>query len=294
MKLKLYLFFLLSFLIFVLSFSLFTIYETDKGMIIQLGKLQIDTKKQVTKICSPGLHFKLPFIQEYLSFDLRKKLLDVKSSRITSLEKKDLIVDFYILWNISDLYLYYTRTGGNRINAEQLLQQKVVAALKAEFGRCTVSEVVHGERLELMIRLKDSTDENTKDMGISILDVRIKRIDLPDEVRESVYSRMKAERERVASEIRANGAAEARKTRAISEREERVIIAEALKKVYEIKGLGEAKALEIYANSFSKNIDFYEFYRTLNAYKHIFSSKNDILLLKPNSDFFKYFNKLVD
>ncbi|HFL8794932.1 MAG TPA: protease modulator HflC [Candidatus Azosocius sp. HAIN] len=273
----------------LLPFSLFTVYETDRGMITQLGKLETDSDNSV-KIYMPGLHVRIPFIQEYKNFDLREKILDIQSSRITTLEKKDVLVDFYVLWNIDNLPLYYTRTGGNKAKAEQLLQQKVVAALKAEFGKYTISEAVHGERAELMSRLKEATDDSTKNIGITITDVRIKRIDLPDEVRDSVYARMRAERERVASEIRATGSALASKICAIAEREQRIILAEALRTSNEIRGEGDAHAINLYSNAYSKDQGFFDFYRSTLAYKNIFNNKNDLLILNPDDLFFKHFS----
>ena len=162
--------------------------------------------------------------------------------------------------------------------------------MKAEFGRCTIGEVVHGGRAELMSRLKESTDESTKNIGVSIADVRIKRIDLPDEVRDSVYLRMRAERERVASETRANGLAESIKIRAVADRDNKIIIAEALRKYKELKAQGDALSLSIYAKAYERDPKFYDFYRSLLAYKNIFSSGNNLMVLNPNSSFFKYFS----
>ncbi len=271
------------------SLSIFTVYETEKAMISRLGKLEIDSKTDTAKVYEPGLHFKIPVIQQVHTFDTRLKLLDVQSSRITTTEKKDVLVDFYVLWQIDDLLLYFTRTSGSRNKAELLLQQKVVAALKAEFGKHTIKEAVHGERLELMERLKEITRESTNNMGISIADVRVKRIDLPDEVRDSVYNRMKAERERVATETRATGRAEATKIRAKAKKTERIILAESSREAKQIRGQGDSEAVKIYANEYKKGPKFYEFYRSMQAYKKTFNSKGDVLVIKPDSDFFKHF-----
>jgi membrane protease subunit HflC len=278
------------FFIFIFIFSVFFVYETDRALILQLGELKLDGIKNRPKIYEPGIHFKIPFFQEDLHFDLRLKLLDVKSSRITTSEKKDVLVDFYILWQVDDLALYYTRTAGVPDRAEQLLRQKIVSALKAEFGRCTIGEVVYGGRSELMLRLKEITDESTKNLGISVADLRIKRIDLPDEVRDSVYLRMRAERDRVASETRANGIAESTKIMAIADRDNKIIIAEAVRKSKELKAQGEALALSIYATAYERDPKFYDFYRSILAYKNIFSSGNNLMILNPNSSFFKYFS----
>lgn len=287
------LFFFLIVLFFVsctfLYFSLFTVHEIEKCITSRLGKLV--TSNGIVNVYNPGLHMKIPLIQEVHKFDMRLKLLDVQFSRITTSEKKDLLVDFYALWQIDDLTLYFTRTGGSKVKTEQLLKQKVIAVLKAEFGKRTIKEVVHGERLELMACVKESTDDSAKNIGISIADVRIKRMDLPDEVRDSVYRRMSAERERVASETRAKGQAEAIKIRAKADKESRIILAEALSKAKNIVGEGDAKAMAIYTETYKKDFDFFEFYRIMKVYKNIFNSKNDILLIKPEGFLFKYFNK---
>lgn len=281
--------FLFLFFLVMLPLSLFTVYETDRAIIEYLGKLKIDSKTKSVKIYKPGLHFKLPFIQMVKSFDMRLKILDSQCHRIMTKEKKDVLVDFYVLWQIDNLPLYYTRTGGIRSKAELLLKQKILADLKAEFGRHSVASVVYGERLELMLKLRESIESDTKNMGISVIDVRVKRIDLPDEVRESVYNRMKAERERVASEIRANGNAEYIKIRAFAEKEKRVILADALKEAERIKGEGDSIATKIYADTYNLDPDFYNFYRSLEAYKKSFHRKSDLLILTPDGDFFTFF-----
>lgn len=278
-------------LLVVSPFCFFVVYETDKALIEFLGKLEIDSKTQNVKVYNPGLHFKLPIVQDVKSFDMRLKVLDSQSSRITTKEKKDVLVDFYVLWQINDLSLYYTRTSGNRTKAEQLLRQKIIADLKAEFGRHTVQEVVYGERLELMFKLREEIESTTKNMGISVIDVRIKRIDLPDEVRDSVYNRMRAERERVASEIRATGRAEAVKIHAFAEKEKRIILAHALKEAKRIKGEGDAIVTKIYSDAYSLDPEFYSFYRSLEAYRNAFSKKSDVLVITPDGDFFKFFKQ---
>lgn len=288
-KFYLLFFFILFFLIS--PFFIFTVYETDKALIEYLGKLKIDSNTNLVKIYNPGLHFKIPLLQEVKVFDMRLKVLDSQCSRITTKEKKDVLVDFYVLWLINDLSLYYTRTGGSRNKAEQLLSQKISADLKAEFGRHTIQEVVYGERLELMFKLREEIESTTKNIGISVIDVRIKRIDLPDEVRDSVYNRMRAERERVASEIRANGRAEAVRIHAWAEKEKRIIVANALKDAKKIKGDGDATVTKMYAEAFNLDKDFYSFYRSLEAYKNSFSSKSDLIILSADGEFFKFFKK---
>lgn len=278
-------------LLAVSPFCFFVVYETDKALIEFLGKLEIDGTTQNVKVYNPGLHFKFPIVQDVKPFDMRLKVLDSQSSRITTKEKKDVLVDFYVLWQINDLSLYYTRTSGNRIKAEQLLRQKIIADLKAEFGRHTVQEVVYGERLELMFKLREEIESTTKNMGISVIDVRIKRIDLPDEVRDSVYNRMRAERERVASEIRATGRAEAVKIHAFAEKEKRIILAHALKEAKRIKGEGDAIVTKIYSDAYNLDPEFYSFYRSLEAYRNAFSKKSDVMVITPDGEFFKFFKQ---
>ncbi|HFL8819352.1 MAG TPA: protease modulator HflC [Candidatus Azoamicus sp. OHIO2] len=287
-----YIFYFISLILLIIAlapFCLFVVYETDRALIEYLGKLKIDKTTNLTKIYTPGLHFKIPGLQVVRTFDLRLKILDSQCYRITTKEKKDVLVDFYVLWQIKDLTLYFTRTGGYRAKAEQLLKQKIISDLKAEFGRHTVQEVVYGERLELMFKLREEIESNTRSIGISVIDVRIKRIDLPDEVRDSVYNRMRAERERVASEIRATGRAEALKLQAYADKEKRIILADAMKDAKRIRGEGDALVTKIYSDAYNLDQEFYSFYRTLDAYKNAFSNKTDILIITPDGEFFKYF-----
>ena len=274
-----------------LLFSLYTVYETDRVIILRLGKLVQDSNNKPL-IVGPGLHIKWPFIDEIRSFDTRLNMLDIKSSRIVTSEKKDVLVDFYVEWKIEDLELFYTRTEGNKAKAEILLSQKSIDGLRAEFGRSTIKDVVSGARLELMEKLRKFTDENAATLGIAVIDVRIKRIDLPDEVSGAVYERMRSERNRVASELKAKGEAEAIVIRANAEQKKRILLAEAEQGAKRIRGSGEAEASKIYAKAYEQAPQFFEFYRSLNAYKKVFSNKNDILVLKPESDFFKYFNSV--
>ncbi|MGD0465462.1 MAG: protease modulator HflC [Gammaproteobacteria bacterium] len=274
-----------------LLFSLYTVYETDRVIILRLGKLVQDSNNKPL-IVGPGLHIKWPFIDEIRSFDTRLNMLDIKSSRIVTSEKKDVLVDFYVEWKIEDLELFYTRTEGNKAKAEILLSQKSIDGLRAEFGRSTIKDVVSGTRLELMEKLRKFTDENAATLGIAVIDVRIKRIDLPDEVSGAVYERMRSERNRVASELKAKGEAEAIVIRANAEQKKRILLAEAEQGAKRIRGAGEAEASKIYAKAYEQAPQFFEFYRSLNAYKKVFSNKNDILVLKPESDFFKYFNSV--
>ena len=273
----------------VLFLSLYTVYETDKVIVLRLGKL-LHGSNNKPLIIGPGLHIKWPFIDDIRSFDTRLNMLDIKSSRIVTNEKKDVLVDFYVEWRIDDLELFYTRTEGNKAKAETLLSQKGIDGLRAEFGRSSIQEVVSGVRVELMDKLRKSTDEHAANLGITVIDVRIKRIDLPDEVSGAVYDRMSSERARVASELKAKGEANAIVIRANADKTKRILLAEANQEAKHIRGNGDAEASRIYAKAYQQSPQFYELYRSLEAYKKVFDNKSDILVLKPDSEFFKYFN----
>jgi len=273
----------------LLFLSLYTVYETDKVIVLRLGKL-LHGNNNKPLIIGPGLHIKWPFIDDIRSFDTRLNMLDIKSSRIVTNEKKDVLVDFYVEWRIDDLELFYTRTEGNKAKAETLLSQKGIDGLRAEFGRSSIQEVVSGVRVELMDKLRKSTDEHAANLGITVIDVRIKRIDLPDEVSGAVYDRMSSERARVASELKAKGEANAIVIRANADKTKRILLAEANQEAKHIRGNGDAEASRIYAKAYQQSPQFYELYRSLEAYKKVFDNKSDILVLKPDSEFFKYFN----
>lgn len=280
-------------LIVFLSSMIFVVNQTEKAIILRLGKLQLEADNK-PKVYKPGLHFKLPLIEEVKNFDTRIHMLDIKSSRITTKEKKDVLVDFYVQWRIENLDLFYRRNEGKEYKAMALLEQKVVAGLKAEFGLRTIKEVVSGERAELMEKLRQSADNEAEHIGLAVIDVRIKRIDLPDEVSESVYARMRAERERAASEIRSEGRAEAIVIRAEADKAKRILLAEAERDAKKIHGDGDAAALTIYAGAYTKDERFFKFYRSLEAYRNTFNDKNDVLVIKPEGDFFNYFNKVLE
>lgn len=271
------------------SMTFFTVYQTDRAIIMRFGKIKTLDGKQ-TVIFTPGLHGKIPFIDDVTVFDTRLTVMDIKASRITTVEKKDVLVDYYVLWRIKDFALYYNRTQGIKSKTEALLEQKANAVLKIEFGRLTIKQVVSSSRNELMGTLRSITNENADDLGIEVVDVRIKRIDLPKEVSESVYTRMRAERERKANSFRADGEKDSITLRADADRQRVIILATAQRDASRIRGEGDAKALEIYSAAYGKSPQFYEFYKSLQAYRQSFDSKNDILILKPEGDFFKYFN----
>lgn len=271
------------------TFTFFTVYQTDLAFVLRFQKIKTDADNK-SVVYQPGMHAKIPFIDDVIRFDTRLTLLDIKASRITTVEKKDLLVDYYVLWRIKDIALYYNRTQGVKSKTEALLEQKANAVLKIEFGQLNIKEVVSSARNELMDRLRTKTNDNADDLGIEVIDVRIKRIDLPKEVSTSVYTRMRAERERKANSFRADGEKDSIGMRADADRQRVVIISTAQKEAERIRGEGDAKALEIYAAAYGKSPQFYEFYKSLEAYKNSFKDKEDVLILRPEGDFFKYFN----
>lgn len=280
--------------IIILFGSIFTITEGQQGLLLRLGKLQKDSKTHQVEVFNPGLHFKVPLIETARRFDTRLQTLTIQSSRIITAEKKYVLVDYYVKWRIRDLPLYYTRTGGNEQQAANLLQQQLNDSLRAEFGRRTIQEVVSDDRTEIMAALLKQADLSAEKLGISVVDVRIKQIDLPSQVRSAVFNRMRAERERVATENRSEGKATAEAIRANADANVTVTIAKAKANAAKIRAEGEAKAAAIYAEAFNKDPKFYAFYRSLNAYQNAFNNKNDILVLRPDSQFFEYFDKDVN
>jgi membrane protease subunit HflC len=273
----------------IASLSFFTVYETERALIFRFKRIKTESGN-VAVIYGPGLHAKIPFVDEVNLFDTRMNIFDIQASRITTVEKKDVLVDYYILWKIKDYSLYYKRTQNLKSKTEGLLREKANAILKIEFGRLTIKEVVSSARNELMERLRKFTNQNSEDLGIEVIDVRVKRINLPNEVSDSVYNRMRAERQRKANSFRADGTKDSTSMRADAERDTTIILAKARSEANRIRGEGDAKAMEIYSAAYSKNPQFYDFYKSLQSYKNSFNSKDDILILKPEGDFFKYFN----
>ena len=265
------------------SLCVFTVDQRQSAIVFQLGEI-----KEI--IDSPGLHFKWPLIQNVRRFDARVLSLDTKDSeRFLTSEKKNVKVDYFVKWRIVNTKQYYISVGGDEGRAVTRLSQTVNAGLREEFGKRTIHDVVSGERDKIMQILRGKADFDARKIGVQILDVRLLRVDLPDEVSESVYRRMEAERKRVANELRSQGSADAEKIRANADRQRDVIIAEAYKEAQRLRGEGDAKASAVYAQAFGQNAEFYSFYRSLEAYRQSFRSKSDILILDPNSEFFKYF-----
>ncbi|MAB23177.1 protease modulator HflC [Pseudomonas neustonica] len=262
--------------------SFFVVNQTERAIVLQFGRV-------VDSDVAPGLHFKLPFVQEAHQFDGRLLTLDTATQRYLTLEKKALMVDSYAKWRIADVQRFYTATSGLRAIAEERLSRQLESGLRNEVARRTLHEVVSGERDQLMADITATLDESARrELGIEVVDVRVKAIDLPNEVNRSVFDRMSTEREREAREHRAKGRELGEGIRADADRQKRVIIAEAFRESEKIRGDGDAKAAKIYAEAYTKDPEFYAFSRSLQAYRESFASKSDVLVLDPESDFFKY------
>jgi len=263
--------------------SIFRVYQWEQSIVFKVREIE-------RSVAEPGLHFMIPWINTVQKFETRLLNFDQEPQRFLTSEKKDVLVDYFIKWRISDIKQFYTSTKGDLAQANNLLEQRINRALRDQFGERTVQQVVAGERREILNIVTETTSNLQDELGISVVDVRTKRIDLPEEVSASVYARMRAERERVAKDFRARGSEASERIRANADREREVILATAYKDAEIIRGEGDAQATEIYAGAYGKNSEFYAFYRSLNAYESSFRNGNDILLLKPDSDFFKYFN----
>lgn len=264
--------------------SLFIVTEMQRAVLLEFGKVVRDD-------IEPGLHLKLPIINEVRKFDGRVLTSDAPPERFLTLEKKAVIVDSFAKFKIDDVETYYTSTSGDERRAEELLKERINTGLRNEISKRTLYEVVSGERDQLMQILTENLNEVAQEqLGVSVVDVRVKRIDLPQEVSQSVYDRMNTERDIEAREHRAKGQELAVGIRADADKQQEVLIAEAYSSAEEIRGDGDAEAAAIYASAFQKDKDFYEFYRSMTAYQRTFSSKGDVLLIQPDSEFFKYMN----
>ena len=262
--------------------SLFTVDQRERAIVFQFGEIR-------EVITEPGLNFKWPLIQNVRFFDNRILTLDTpETERFITSEKKNLLVDSFVKWRIDDVRQYYISVQGDEARAQTRLAQTINSALREEFGKRTVHDVVSGEREEIMRVVRGSVGEDAKKIGVAIVDVRLKRVELPQEVSEAVYRRMEAERKSVAAELRSEGFSQGEKIRAEGDRAREVIIAEAYRDAQRVKGEGDRKAAAVYARAFSENPEFYSFYRSLDAYRAGFKNKNDVLVLEPNSEFFKY------
>ncbi len=269
-------------LLLILGMSMFVVDQRQNAIVFRLGEV-VSIKKD------PGLYFKVPLLDNVRFFDVRILTIDTaEPERFLTSEKKNVLVDLFVKWRITDVRNYYTSVAGDEMRAQTRLLQTINDGLRAEFGNRTVHDVVSGERDKIMDLMRNKANEDASKIGVEVLDVRLKRVDLPQEVSESVYRRMEAERKRVANELRSTGSAESEKIRADADKQKEVILAEAYRDAQRIKGEGDAKASAIYAKAYEINPEFYAFYRSLEAYRASFKSKSDVMVLEPNSEFFKY------
>ncbi|MFZ1811500.1 MAG: protease modulator HflC [Candidatus Nitrotoga sp.] len=266
----------------LLSLSMFMVDQRQTVIVLQLGEM-------VGVKTAPGLYFKIPLIQNVRYFDSRILTFDsVEPERFITAEKKNVMVDSFVKWRIADVKQYYVSVGGDEIRAKTRLMQTVNSSMREEFGKRTINEVVSGERDKIMDTLRQKADLDARKIGVQVLDVRLKRVDFPTEISESVYRRMDAERKRVANELRATGNAESEKIRADADRQREVTLADAYRDAQKIKGDGDAKSSAIYAAAFGRNAEFYAFYRSMDAYRQSFKNKSDVMVMDPSSTFFKY------
>jgi membrane protease subunit HflC len=264
------------------SLAMFTVNQWQTAIVRQLGEI-VSVKKE------PGFYWKIPLLHDVRLFDTRLRTLDTsESERFITSEKKNVLVDYFVKWRIVDAKQYFVSVAGDETQASTRLAQTINDGLRAEFGKRTVHDVVSGERDRIMDILRKTADQDARKIGVQVMDVRLKRVELPQEVSESVYQRMDAERKGVANELRSQGSADAEKIRADADKQREVIVAEAYSSAQKIKGDGDAKAAAIYAAAYGKNPEFYAFYRSLEAYKQSFKNKSDVMVLDPSSDFFKY------
>ncbi|MEE2767056.1 MAG: protease modulator HflC [Pseudomonadota bacterium] len=275
---------ILAVVIIGISSTMFVVHQTEKAVMFQFGRI-------VRADYEPGLHFKIPVYQNVKFFDARILVLDSKPERFLTMEKKNVIVDSFVKWKITDVSLFYTTMSGDPATANLRIDQIMKDAMRSEFSKRTINQVVSADRASLTNILVAQATPVAEKWGINIVDVQIKRIDLPSDVSHSVYRRMQAERDRIAKEFRSQGKEEAERIKAGSDKEREIILAEAYKEAEMRRGEGDAKATDIYARAFGKDTEFYSFVRSLNAYKSVFKKGDDMLVLQPDSDFFKYFGK---
>lgn len=264
------------------AMSLYVVDQRQNAIVFRLGEV-VDIRK------APGLYFKIPLVDNVRNFDVRILTIDTaEPERFLTSEKKNVLVDLFVKWRITDVRQYYVSVGGNEGLAQTRLLQTINDGLRAEFGNRTVHEVVSGERDMIMDLMREKANEDATKIGVEVLDVRMKRVELPQEVSVDVYRRMEAERKRVANELRSTGFAESERIRAEADRQREVIVAGAYRDAQRVKGEGDARATAIYARAYEQNAEFYAFYRSLEAYRASFGGRNDVLVLEPNSEFFKY------
>ena len=262
--------------------SLFTVDERQEAILFQFGEI-------IEADYEPGVHFKIPFINNVRKFDNRILTIDQKPERFLTQEKKDLIVDSYVKWRITDVVQYFKTTQGDELTAGRLLYENINNGLRDEFGKRSIQEIISGDRAQIMDLMTQQASKRAKSLGIDVVDVRVKKVDYPDRVSNSVYQRMRAEREREARDFRSKGHEASERIQADADRQSSILLAEAYRDSEIARGEGDASATETYAKAFNKDKEFYKFYRSLTAYTNNFSSASDVILLQPDSDYFRYF-----
>ncbi|KTD53291.1 membrane protease subunit HflC [Legionella santicrucis] len=283
---------ILIFLMFlVLLTTVFTVTQGQQGILLRLGRLVNDGVTNKVKVLNPGLHFKVPFVENVRIFDTRIQTMDIKSTRIVTREKKDVMVDYYVKWQIVDLAQYFKSTGGSEFKAETLLEQQLNTLLRAQFGKRTIPEVVSGGRDDLMQLLRKAAQKQAGELGINVVDVRIKGIELPASTSNQIYQRMRADMQEIANKHRADGQAAAEQVQAKADADVMVLLAKTRSDAQKVRAVGQAKAASIYAEAYGKNKEFFALYRSLLAYEGSFKSKKDILVLDQSSAFFDYFKQ---
>ena len=281
---------ILLLLVVLVYASFFMVNEGQQALKLRLGEIVTSPGTGIATVYDPGLHFKVPFLNQVRDFDVRLQTLSVDSTRVLTQRQRYLLIDYYAKWRISNLPLFYTRTGGSRLTAETLLQQKINDALRAAVGKRTITQVVSSQRADIMQAIRTQVDESAENLGVTVIDVRIKGIDLPQEVTDSVYQRMSTKREQAATKHRSDGKANAEKIRAEADANVTMMLAQTRAQAAEIRAQGLAIAAKIYADAYGKDANFYAFYRSLQAYQNSFNKKGDVLVLQPDSQFFQYFN----
>jgi modulator of FtsH protease HflC len=270
--------------------STFTVQQAQQAIVVRLGKTVLN-EEGTPRVYGPGLHLKMPFIDEIKPFAMWLRTLDIQSSRIVTVEQKDVLVDAFVKWRISHIEQYFRSTNGQDFRAEALLTQKMNDTMRAEFGKRTIEELVSGSRTDVMTILQHNANEVASSLGVEIVDVRIKAIDLPQEVTDSVYARMRSDRNKEASLIRAEGQGMGEKVRAEADSKSIVIMASAKSQFEQIRSEGQFQAAEIYAQAYNKNPEFFRFLRSMQAYHAVFVGQRDTLILQPNGRFFEFFGK---
>lgn len=278
------------FLLLILFSSIFIVNEGQQGIVLRLGRL-VNTAQGEVKVLNPGLHFKTPFFEHARIFDTRIQTMDIKSTRIVTREKKDVMVDYYVKWRITDLARYFKSTGGNEFKAETLLEQQLNTLLRAQFGKRTISDVVSGGRDDVMALLRDAAEKQAGELGIAVVDVRLKGIELPANTSNAIYQRMRADMQKIANRHRADGQAAGEQIQAKADADVTVLLAKAKSAAQQLRAVGQAQAATIYAKAYSQNAQFFALYRSLLAYEGSFHSKKDILVLDQSTSFFDYFKQ---